>query len=136
MDSLLADPQQVYWPVYIAFFDDGFGVISQAIFVEDDCASESGRLMDAQTFQTDPMVGTKYTTLTRISLRDIPTYIGKNLKGHIKPMDLYRADVICRTIEGLCGPASSRRASKPWTEPAWAQLKTEGIVQPIEECSV
>ena len=135
MHSLLADSQIVYWPVYVAFFQGDHRNISEAIFVEDNPVGESGRLMNAETFKNDPMVGTNYTTVFGQQLRKIPTYLGKCLMGHIEPKNVSRADIICRTVVGLSGPASPCEAPKPWTQLAWAELKSEGIVHPHVACS-
>lgn len=128
MHSLHASRGQVYWPVYIAFFNEGNNNIGQGMFVEDDSARTRGRLMKADTFENAPMVGTKYTTVSPSFLYEEPTYIGRRLLGQIESRNLSRADVICRTIVGLSGPASPFQASKPWVEQAWKELEREGIV--------
>ena len=136
MQSPLASPQVSYWPVFIALFKPNQGVLSDAIFVENNGSNQNGRLMNAQTFRNDATIGTKYTTTTLSNLAGIPTYIGRRLIGEIEPRHFSRVDVICRTVVGLSEPGAPRQTSELWAELAWAEIQSEGIGRPRAEQSV
>lgn len=123
------------WPVYQVWFavvapqkkGEKPKQLFESLFVEDDPAMESGRLMSPDTFPKDPIVGTKYGSRCTI-LRKLPTFQGKRLIGHIPHDDVLQLDAVFRTVAMLEKQRLRSMNSAQWLLVALREAELCGVL--------